>query len=257
MAKQEHTCTTCRNHFTGRKRKYCCDSCADDGKAIRSVGRRQHGVTGRRALAQFEHDFIQQWGSYQNYLNRPGPKRGLKPAEYYHSPEYKRIQRARSAEREGRTFTPQRLVRAYARIRQARLRRRSAFRQYIARAERIAAEIQRPAPGEFYRLRYQTDAAFRAREIARSRRSKRTRRELEQALGDGTVTRQLLEAATHCSYCGCDVDESNRTLDHKEPLSRGGPHTADNVTPACRSCNAAKQDMPYADWVERISGRTA
>lgn len=257
MGKRVHTCTICHEQFTGRKRKYCTPVCADDGKAIRSVGRRQHGVSGRQALARFEQDFIDRWGSYQGYLNRPGPKRGLMPTEYYRSPEYKRIQRARAAEREGRSFTPQWIVSASAKLRQARLRRRSAFRQYIAKAEGIARRVSRPAPGELYRRRYESDPEFRAREIARSGRNKRIRRELEQALGDGTVTRQMLEDATHCSYCGCELDEANRTLDHKEPLSRGGPHSADNVTPACRSCNAAKQDLPYAEWVCRIGGRAA
>lgn len=252
-----HTCRICRKQFAGRKRKYCSDVCADDGKAIRSVGRRQHGVSGHAALDQFEHDFIREWGSYQNYLNRPGPKRGLMPAEYYHSPEYKRIQRARAAKREGHRFTPKRMAIALAKIRQAQLRQRSAFRHYIARADSIERQANRPTPGETYRSRYENDPTFRSREIARSRQNKRIRRELEQALGDGTVTRQILEDATHCSYCGCDLDESNRTLDHMEPLSRGGPHSENNVTPACRSCNAAKQDMPYAEWINRISARAA
>lgn len=29
-------------------------------------------------------------------------------------------------------------------------------------------------------------------------------------------------------------------LDHVIPLSRGGPHTADNLVPSCISCNRAK-----------------
>jgi 5-methylcytosine-specific restriction endonuclease McrA len=32
------------------------------------------------------------------------------------------------------------------------------------------------------------------------------------------------------------------TMDHVVPLSKGGPHTKENVVPACRPCNARKKD---------------
>ncbi len=39
-----------------------------------------------------------------------------------------------------------------------------------------------------------------------------------------------------CAYCG----SQGRTQDHVVPISRGGTHTADNVVPACQSCNSRK-----------------
>lgn len=40
-----------------------------------------------------------------------------------------------------------------------------------------------------------------------------------------------------CVYCGA---RPGKTMDHIEPLCRGGTHSTDNVAPACRSCNSAK-----------------
>ena len=40
-----------------------------------------------------------------------------------------------------------------------------------------------------------------------------------------------------CAYCG---KETRLEMDHVTPLSKGGAHTAANVVPACRTCNAKK-----------------
>lgn len=50
-----------------------------------------------------------------------------------------------------------------------------------------------------------------------------------------------------CFWCGFP---SNRLeQDHIIPLSRGGPHTASNIVPACRSCNASKNDKMPWEWI--------
>ena len=41
-----------------------------------------------------------------------------------------------------------------------------------------------------------------------------------------------------CAYCG--HKSHNLTQDHVIPLSKGGTHTAENVVPACKSCNSSK-----------------
>jgi 5-methylcytosine-specific restriction endonuclease McrA len=41
-----------------------------------------------------------------------------------------------------------------------------------------------------------------------------------------------------CAYCG----DPGSTQDHVVPISRGGTHTADNVVPACGSCNSQKRN---------------
>jgi len=48
----------------------------------------------------------------------------------------------------------------------------------------------------------------------------------------------ILEAAGRaCIYCG---SRKQITQDHLTPIARGGNHTAENVAPACLSCNSSK-----------------
>jgi 5-methylcytosine-specific restriction endonuclease McrA len=51
-----------------------------------------------------------------------------------------------------------------------------------------------------------------------------------------------------CSYCN---ERKALALDHIEPLSRGGEHDPDNLTPACKSCNCAKKQTPLIVWLAR------
>lgn len=44
-----------------------------------------------------------------------------------------------------------------------------------------------------------------------------------------------------CAYCGTD---EKIEMDHVIPISKGGPHTKNNVVPACRFCNASKGNRP-------------
>jgi HNH endonuclease len=43
-----------------------------------------------------------------------------------------------------------------------------------------------------------------------------------------------------CAYCGGRFAESDLTVEHIVPVSRGGQHTWTNVVTACRSCNTRK-----------------
>src|SRR5690606_14803487 len=53
-----------------------------------------------------------------------------------------------------------------------------------------------------------------------------------------------------CQICGKDTPQSRRgtnysnapELDHRIPISKGGPHTYDNVQCACRECNGRKSN---------------
>ena len=52
-----------------------------------------------------------------------------------------------------------------------------------------------------------------------------------------------------CVYCGASVKDG-ASQDHFVPISRGGPHTASNVLPACRSCNSGKNNSQPQEWLE-------
>src|SRR5436190_5321816 len=46
--------------------------------------------------------------------------------------------------------------------------------------------------------------------------------------------KRKLSLSSFCSYCGSQDD---LTLDHMIPRMKSGPHSADNLVVACRSCN--------------------
>lgn len=48
-----------------------------------------------------------------------------------------------------------------------------------------------------------------------------------------------------CAYCG---QLSDLEQEHFVPLTQGGEYTQDNIIPACRSCNASKNDKDFFEW---------
>lgn len=44
-------------------------------------------------------------------------------------------------------------------------------------------------------------------------------------------------AGGRCHYCH---EFKPLTMDHVIPVSKGGPHTASNIVPACQPCNSRK-----------------
>lgn len=52
-----------------------------------------------------------------------------------------------------------------------------------------------------------------------------------------------------CVYCDRDLDLNEVTYDHVIPKKRGGKHTWDNVSLACKDCNSKKGDsLPVGKW---------
>ena len=51
-----------------------------------------------------------------------------------------------------------------------------------------------------------------------------------------------IQAAYHYRCVYCDKKPRKLEMDHITPLSKNGNHTATNIVPACRSCNAKKRD---------------
>lgn len=52
-----------------------------------------------------------------------------------------------------------------------------------------------------------------------------------------------------CPYC--NISGAKLTLDHIEPLARGGAHDIDNAAAACDACNRSKNDLPLIVWMAR------
>lgn len=64
--------------------------------------------------------------------------------------------------------------------------------------------------------------------------------------------RARIKNMPHCFYCRSELNNSNRTLDHKQPLSLGGTNKISNVVACCKKCNSRKGDMGFEDWCNLI-----
>lgn len=77
----------------------------------------------------------------------------------------------------------------------------------------------------------------------------------KKSTDDGTVTKPawlnvLKQYNYTCAYCPAPAT----TMDHIEPLSRGGVHTISNVVPSCRPCNSSKNARTPTEWAaQRVS----
>lgn len=50
-----------------------------------------------------------------------------------------------------------------------------------------------------------------------------------------------------CHYCEKQLTRFSATLDHIQPVSRGGIHSFDNLTTACLHCNSRRGNRPVMD----------
>lgn len=51
-----------------------------------------------------------------------------------------------------------------------------------------------------------------------------------------------------CYYCEKRVSTKKIHFDHIVPLSKGGPHSIENICVSCERCNRSKHATPIQDW---------
>ena len=56
----------------------------------------------------------------------------------------------------------------------------------------------------------------------------------------------LKKGSRSCTYCG--ATDVILEMDHIIPKSKGGDNSPENLTPACRPCNASKGSLSLAEW---------
>ena len=128
------------------------------------------------------------------------------------------LDRENEKERSGRYWRENR-----DRLLEASIARSREWRRDPANADRIRAK----------------KAAYRAQNRDRQRRYGRERwRALAAEIGPDLIG---VIRADPCAYCGA---RDEVTIDHIEPLIAGGEHALENVTAACRQCNASKRTRP-------------
>lgn len=63
-----------------------------------------------------------------------------------------------------------------------------------------------------------------------------------------------------CFYCHCAMTmkinlPNTLTVDHRQPLSKGGANAMENYAPTCSDCNNCKADMTEAEFVATLDRR--
>ena len=99
------------------------------------------------------------------------------------------------------------------------------------------------------------DAALETGETKYSRIHHIIRNKLYHGLTSGAMNmrplyddeRLKMKLPQVCSYCGSDKKLS---IDHLIPQIKGGPHDADNLVWACRSCNSSKSSKDMMAWMQ-------
>lgn len=95
-----------------------------------------------------------------------------------------------------------------------------------------------------------------------------TDRKIDDDLSLHTVLWVLSD--TTCAYCGKEIPEEERSLEHITPMNYGGSNTLDNITMTCITCNKVKGELPVLlhfireevdgdaviQLVDRIAGRS-
>lgn len=147
---------------------------------------------------------------------------------------------------------------------------RNASRKYIAERRDVMKEkgrISRIKNPSYRRDHYvknrerclALDAAYaiahpERKAVARAKRRAR----LASAPGDGVTVAQweavLNDSLGLCAYCN---ERKPLTLDHIEPLARGGAHDVTNIAAACKPCNCSKNETPLLVWLARLRVRSA
>lgn len=78
---------------------------------------------------------------------------------------------------------------------------------------------------------------------------------------DGSITPQNIQKLYLaqnglCAYCGCDLQQASKHLDHIVPLARGGDNTINNVQWTCPYCNMHKNMKTNEEWFNDLLKQT-
>lgn len=101
--------------------------------------------------------------------------------------------------------------------------------------------------------------AYKQANLDKHQNNEATRRARKLGAQSSGVSRaewqQILDKFENkCAYCKIALNEltpRDRTQDHVIPLVKGGPHSPDNVVPACRRCNLKKNSTSVEDFIKR------
>lgn len=190
-----------------------CDACLE--------AKREYAREYRRKVAAKEHTPVKrepaECGTQSGYFRhlRKGEK-ACKPCRNAHS----------EAIRKYRETHPEYVERSRQRDREYFKRPEVRKRQYARQAE----EERTPGTPRYYRVR--------ARKLRRSAALRGA--DVSHGVTRAGLAGKLALWGGRCWLCRVELDETNLTLDHVKPLSKGGVDVLSNIRPCCRTCNCRK-----------------
>lgn len=69
---------------------------------------------------------------------------------------------------------------------------------------------------------------------------------------NSTLHEKIKKLYNTCFYCGEQLEEDEKTIDHIIPLSKGGADKEYNLCVACEDCNNKKANMPLNEYVNLV-----
>jgi hypothetical protein len=101
-----------------------------------------------------------------------------------------------------------------------------------------------------WKFRYMVDEDLRIynRNKSKARKAK-MRQSMVEPITPAQIRARFVEFANCCAYCGKGGCELH--IEHFMPIAAGGPHTMDNILPACPECNYSKLDRPPLKWFSK------
>ena len=129
--------------------------------------------------------------------------------------------------------------------------RRAAIKNKRAEKSGICRECrERKQPDDFYLRKTRKAGVWRRDTLCIECARHRARQRDDRLSGSLTIAEinELFAAAKRCTYCDRPLKSREKTLDHVQPISRGGQHERSNAVIACSFCNTSKGARTLDEW---------
>ena len=127
--------------------------------------------------------------------------------------------------------------------------RRASDQRCKERINKSSAEWRKNNPEK----RREIERKYRANNLDKLNAAWHKRRAAKLANGGSHTVQQWNDRLAYfgykCVYCGCG---GKMTKDHKKPIALGGMDFPSNLVPACQSCNSAKGDTGFLDFIDKL-----